>query len=73
MTNHHDTLAKEVIEQFRQSLSPEAREQITAAQFGELEQSIRDLLSRERGHIAELVGALARTLRSGTDKAEMEL
>ena len=73
MTNHHDALAKEVIEQFRQSLGKEALEQITSAQLGGLEQSISDLLSRERGHIADLMEALARTLRSGVDKAEMEL
>ncbi len=73
MTNHHDMLAKQVIEQFRQSLSHEARENITPAQFEDLEQSIHELLSRERGHIADLVEALARTLRSGVDKPELEL
>jgi hypothetical protein len=73
MTNHHDALARQAVEQFRQSLSHEAREYITAAQFEDLEQLIHELLSRERGHIAELVEALARTLRSGVDKRELEL
>jgi hypothetical protein len=73
MTDHHETLAKQVVEQFRQSLSHEAREYITAAQLEDLEQSIRKMLSRERGDIAGLVEALARTLRSGTDKPQLEL
>ncbi|MCK5382459.1 MAG: hypothetical protein KAJ65_01765 [Gammaproteobacteria bacterium] len=73
MTNHHDVLAKQAVEQFRQALSHETREYITAAQLEDLEQSISELLSRERGHIADLVEALARTLRSGVDKPELEL
>lgn len=73
MTNHHDVLARQVADQFRQSLSEAACEHIGAAQFEELEQSIRELLSRERDHIADLVEALARTLRSGVDKPELEL
>jgi hypothetical protein len=73
MTNHHDALAKQAVEQFRQSLSHEACENITAAQLEDLEHSIHELLSRERGHVADLVEALARTLRSGVDKPELEL
>lgn len=73
MTNHHEALAKQVVEQFRQSLSHEAREYITAAQIEDLEQSIHKLLSYERGHIADLMEAVARTLRSGVDKLELEL
>lgn len=73
MTNHHERLAKQAVEQFRQSLSDEAREHITAAQLEDLEQSLHLLLSRERDHIADLVEALARTLRSGVDKPELEL
>ena len=73
MTNHHETLAKQAVEQFRQSLGDEAREHITAAQLEDLEQSIHLLLSRERDHIADLMEALARTLRSGVDKPELEL
>ncbi len=73
MTDHHEVLAKQAVEQFRQSLGHEAHEYITAAQFEDLEQSIRELLSRERGHMADQMEALARTLRSGVDKLEMEL
>ncbi len=73
MTNHHEALAKQAVEQFRQSLSHEARECITAAQLEDLEQSIHTLLSHERGHIADLMEAVARTLRSGVDKLELEL
>jgi hypothetical protein len=51
----------------------EACENITAAQLEDLEHSIHELLSRERGHVADLVEALARTLRSGVDKPELEL
>ena len=73
MTDHHEALAKEVVEQFRNSLSHEAREYVSAAQLEDLQRSIRELLSRERGHIADLMEALARTLRSGLDKPELEL
>ena len=73
MTDHHEALAKQVVEQFRQSLSHEAREYITAAHFQDLEESIHELLSRERGHLADLMETFARTLRSGVDKPELEL
>jgi hypothetical protein len=73
MTNHHETLAKQVVEQFRQSLGDEARAHITSAQFEDLEQSIHLLLSSERDHIADLMEAVVRTLRSGVDKPELEL
>ena len=73
MTDHHEALAKQVVEQFRQSLTHEAHEYITTAQFQDLEQSIRELLSRERGHIADLMETFARALRSGVDKPELEL
>ena len=73
MTEHHEALAKEVVGQFIESLSHEAREYITAAQFDDLQLSIRELLSRERGHIADLLEAHARTLRSCDDKPELEL
>ncbi len=73
MTDHHETLARQAVGQFRQSISAEASANITDAQFVELEQTIRELLSRERGHIADLMEAVARTLRSGVDKPELEL
>lgn len=73
MTDHHEALAREAVERFRQSLSHEAREYITNAQFDDLEQMILELLARERGHIVDLVEALARTLRSGVEKPDLEL
>jgi hypothetical protein len=73
MTDHHEALAREAVERFRQSLSHEAREYITNAQFEDLEQMILELLARERGHIVDLVEALARTLRSGVEKPDLEL
>lgn len=73
MADHHEALAKEVVGQFSGSPGREACEYISAAQFEDLQQSGRELLSRERGHIADLMEALARTLRSGVDKPELEL
>lgn len=73
MTNHHEALAKQLVDQFAQSLGDEARAHITAAQFEDLEQSIRKLLSHEHDHIADLLDAFARTLRSGAGKPELEL
>jgi predicted house-cleaning noncanonical NTP pyrophosphatase (MazG superfamily) len=73
MTDHHEALARQAVEQFRQSLSHEAREYVTNAQFEDLEQLILELLASERGHIVDLVEALARTLRSGVEKPDLEL
>jgi hypothetical protein len=73
MTDHHEALAKQAVGQFRQSLSHEAREYVTNAQFEDLEQLILELLASERGHIVDLVEALARTLRSGVEKPDLEL
>jgi len=73
MGNHHEELARETVERFRDSLSDAAREHISAAQFEDLQQLIQQLLSRERGHIADLMAAFARTLRSGVEKPEIGL
>jgi len=73
MTDHHEVLAQGVVSNFQASLSHEAREYITAAQFEDLEQAIQQLLSRERSHLAELLEALVKTLRSGVDKPELGL
>jgi hypothetical protein len=73
MTNHHEMLAKQVVEQFTETLDDSVRTRITAAQLDDLEQAIRKLLSHERAHIAELMEGFARTLRSGVDTPELEL
>jgi hypothetical protein len=73
MSDHHQELAREAVERFRDSLDATAREHISAAQFEDLEQLIQQLLSQERGHIAELLAAFARTLRSGVDKPDLDL
>lgn len=73
MTNHHEMLAKQVVEQFTGGLDGAVRAGITAAQLEDLEQAIRKLLSNERAHIADLMEAFARTLRSGVDTPELEL
>jgi hypothetical protein len=73
MGDHHQELARQAVERFRDSLSDAAREHISAAQFEDLQQMIQHLLSRERGHIADLMAAFARTLRSGVETPEMGL
>jgi len=73
MTNHQEVLARQLVERFAQSLSDEARAHVSAAQLEDLGQSIHKLLSHERGHVADLMEAVARTLRSGVDKLELEL
>lgn len=73
MTNHHEALAKQLVERFANTLGAEARAHITTAQLEDLEQSIRNLLSHEHDHIADLLEAYARSLRSGADKPELEL
>jgi len=73
MSEHHHQLARQAVEQFRDSLGEEARRHISAAQFEDLEQLIQHLLSQERSHIADLMAAFARTLRSGVERVELEL
>ncbi len=73
MTDHHQELAREAVERFRESLSDAARANISAAEFEDLQQMIQHLLSQERGHIADLMAAFARTLRSGVDRPELDL
>ncbi|MGD8630696.1 MAG: hypothetical protein PVH38_09315 [Gammaproteobacteria bacterium] len=73
MSDHHQEMAREAVERFRDSLSGAAREHITAAQFEDLQQMIQQLLSQERSHIAELMAAFARTLRSGVEKPDIDL
>jgi hypothetical protein len=73
MTNHHQKLAREIVEGFRNSLSGEAREYIAESQLEDLAQNIHRALAQERGHIADLMEAVVRSLRSGVDKPELGL
>ncbi|MDH3526180.1 MAG: hypothetical protein OEN52_11505 [Gammaproteobacteria bacterium] len=73
MTNHHQELARQIVEDFRDSLAGEAREYVTESQFGDLAQAIQRALAHERGHIVDLMEAVLRSLRSGLDKPELGL
>jgi hypothetical protein len=73
MTDHHLQLARQVVADFRDSLSGEAGEYITEAQFDDLVAAIHRLLVREHEHITDLLEALVRTLRGGVDKPEIGL
>ena len=73
MTDHHLQLARELVDDFRKSLSGEAREYITEAQFDDLVAAVHHLLAREHEHITDLLEALVRTLRGGVDKPEIGL
>ena len=73
MSDHHQEMAREAVERFRNSLDEAAREHIPAAQFEDLQQLIQLLLSQERSHIADLMAAFARTLRSGVEKPDIDL
>jgi hypothetical protein len=73
MSDHHQEVAREAVERFRDSLDAAAREHISAAQFEDLQQMIQQLLSLERSHIADLMAAFVRTLRSGVEKPDLDL
>lgn len=73
MTDHHQRLAREVVDNFRNSLSGEAREYIPEAQFDDLVAAVHQLLASEHEHITDLLEALVRTLRGSEDKPEIEL
>ena len=73
MTDHHLRLARQLVDEFRNSLSGEAREYISEAQFEELAAAVHRLLVHEHEHITDLLEALVRTLRAGVDKPEIGL
>ncbi len=73
MSDHHQELAREAVERFRESLDDTAREHISDAHFEDLQQLIQQLLSRERSHTADLLAAFVRTLRSGVETPEIGL
>ena len=73
MPDHHLRLARQVVDDFRNSLSAAARESISERQFEDLLAAIHRLLAHEHEHIATLLDALVRTLRGGVDKPEIGL
>jgi hypothetical protein len=73
MTDHHLQLSRQVVDEFRNSLSGEAREYVTEAQFDALVAAVHSLLVREHLHITDLLEALVRTLREGVDKPDIGL
>jgi hypothetical protein len=73
MTDHHLRLARQVVDDFRNSLSGEAREYISEEQFEDLVAAVHRLLAHEREHLTELLEALVRTLRGGVEKPELGL
>ena len=73
MTDHHLRLARQVVNDFRKSLSGEAREYVSEEQFEDLVAAIHGLLTHEHEHITDLLEALVRTLREGVDKPEIGL
>jgi hypothetical protein len=73
MANHHQELAAQIVEEFRNALSGEACEYITESQLEDLTQAIHRALAHERSHIVDLMEAVVRSLRSGVDKPELGL
>jgi hypothetical protein len=73
MTDHHLRLARELVDDFRNSLSGEAREYISEEQFDHLVTAVHRLLVHEHEHLTELLEALVRTLRDGVEKPELGL
>jgi len=73
VTDHHLRLARKVVDDFRNSLSGEAREYISEEQFEYLVAAVHRLLAHEHEHITDLLEALVRTLRGGMDKPEIDL
>lgn len=73
MTDRHLQLARQLVDDFRSSLSGEAREYISEAQFDDLAVAVHRLLAHEHEHITDLLDALVRTLRGGVDRPEIGL
>jgi len=73
MAKKHEFLARKVVKAFRDGLNKEARAAVGDMGFGELEAMIREALSEDRAHTAEMVEGLLKRLRSAVDKPEIEL
>jgi hypothetical protein len=73
MTKNLEVLARKVVDSFRDDLSAEARAAVGRAGFDELERMIREAISEDRAHTAEMVEGLLKRLRTAVDAPEIEL
>ena len=73
MATQHDALADKVIKAFKASLTAEARDAISTAEFEKLRNMIREALSAELNAAADIVEQAVQRLRAQVDKPELEL
>ena len=73
MTVLNDQLPEKVVAAFKNLISDEARNTITAHEFNELRQLVHEALSRELSEAAEMVDDVAKRLRSMTEHQDLDL
>jgi hypothetical protein len=73
MTDHAQDRAQSVVDKFKEILSPEARGNISDAEFTELVALIRAAIAVELNASADLVDEVVKKLRATTDKPELAL
>lgn len=73
MSERQEQIAQKVVELFKSALNEKAREHISDAEFKALYTMIREAMSAEAAHAAELVERTARQLRAESGREEMEL
>lgn len=73
MANHHEERAAKIIAAFKESISAEARSQITDAEYEQLSLMIQETIAEELSDAAEMIDQVAKRLRHGIDKLEIEL
>lgn len=73
MTQGHQEIAGDIVEQFRAGLSESARHHIDSEHFVRLEGLIREALSAEQTVAVDLVEELLVRLRTRLDTPQLEL
>ncbi len=71
--SNNEQLAAKVVAIFRDNISTEARAHISDAEFHELQQIVREALSKELLEAVEIIEQVARRLRSMTERIDLDL
>ena len=73
MTDAIQSRADNVVRQFKDSLSSEVREGLSASDYDRLNAIVRGALSEQRNEAAEHIEKLARAMRAGVESPDLGL
>jgi hypothetical protein len=71
MTNRHQQVAEKIVATFKQSLSENAAQQVSDAQFNTLILMIREAMGEEASFAAEQLEQVIRKLRAESEKPDL--